>query len=216
MANDNSFKKETEDNTSTKIREKSQYLGVVSNFAEYIQKEYVKPSDGDMALLVCAIDNTLDERSCPSTCVALGNKELLAFSLSSFMDNPNIKEVIDTARSVNFEEQLIKDNIKSLKRRLYTCYISYAIIAFWSLLVAYMICAEIGHWYVHISCLLLNAISFFSLYNQSSDVRRRMRLVKEEGARIHAERLERSMKAFFSFLKDAMKHREEDVGDDDE
>lgn len=52
-----------QEQTAQQLREKSAFINQVANFAEYMQKEFIDDSDGNMGLIICATDRTFDKTS---------------------------------------------------------------------------------------------------------------------------------------------------------
>lgn len=63
------------------VRQQSEFLKRVHDFAEYMHKEYISESDGEMSLFISASDSTLaDDKVGRMQCV-MGSEALVATGL---------------------------------------------------------------------------------------------------------------------------------------
>ena len=77
------------------VRQQSEFLKRVHDFAEYMHKEYIAESDGEMSLFISASDGTLgDDKVGRMQCV-MGSEALVAGLMFSYTLNCAIRSSAD-------------------------------------------------------------------------------------------------------------------------
>ena len=93
--------KNRQEQIAQQLREKSAFINQVTNFAEYMQKEFIEPSDGEMGLIICAADRTYDKASDERTgaChIVLGGGYINTASLASMMQREQMQDLFRKTR----------------------------------------------------------------------------------------------------------------------
>jgi hypothetical protein len=116
--------KNRQEQTAQLLREKSAFINQVTSFAEYMQKEFINDSDGDMGLIICAADHTYDKASDYRTgaChIVLGGRVVNVASLASMMQQDEMQDLFRKARilsSTDGNNGYMADELRRLRRRL--------------------------------------------------------------------------------------------------
>jgi len=216
-AQGNAFQsKNLQDETAQQLREKSAFINQVASFAEYMKKEYIDDSDGDMGLIICAADHTADERT--GAChVVLGGRAVNVASLASMMQQDEMQDLFRHARilsSTDGSNGYMADELRRLRRRLRWTYAAGAFCALWTLALIALQFIFGGSWMITICSMLLMLATDTNLAGQALDLRRKTRHLADS---IDSDRQERRnmLGAAMMGMLSQMAHRDRDDDDDE-
>lgn len=197
------------------LREKSAFINQVTSFAEYMQKEFINDSDGEMGLIICAADHTADEQT--GAChVVLGGRAVNVASLVSMMQQDEMQDLFRHARilsSTDGSNGYMADELRRLRRRLRWTYAAGAFCALWTLALIALQLIFGGSWMITICSVLLMLATDANLAGQTLDLRRKTRCLADSIDSDRRERRNMLGAAMMGFLAQ-MAHR--DRNDDDE
>ena len=202
------------------LREKSAFINQVTSFAEYMQKEFIKPSDGDMGLIICAADHTYDKDNDERTgaChIVLGGRAVNVASLASMMQQDEMQDLFRHARilsSTDGSNGYMADELRRLRRRLRWTYAAGAFCALWALALIALQLIVGGSWKITICSVLLMLATGANLANQALDLRRKTRRLADSIDSDRQERRNMLGAAMMGFLAQ-MAHRDRDDDDDE-
>jgi len=219
------MKQENTDNrqeqTAQQLREKSAFINQVSSFAEYMQKEFIEPSDGDIGLIVCAADRTYDKASDGRTgaChVVLGGRAVTVASLASMMQQDEMQDLFRKARilsSTDGSNNYMADELRRLRRRLNRDYAFLVLPIGYSLLLAVLTAISPAfHLPMTIASVFLMAFLTMLIVSDIKDLRRKYRRLADS---IDGDRRERRnmLGAVMMGMLAQMAHRDRDDDDDE-
>ena len=159
------------------LRRKSEFIRQVEDFAMYMQKEYLDPSD-NLALLVCAADAGIDGGGrCGSAAIMLGDRWVGLTSLASMMRRKEFAEVFRKARVLSTEDGDdggMGDAMRGVRRRLRVDYSIEAGVALWSVLLAVLMAFGLMDWFTMVSNLILMAWTACIVGRDIMPLRRRL------------------------------------------
>ena len=219
------MKQENTDNrqeqTAQQLREKSAFIYQVTSFAEYMQKEFINDSDGDMGLIICAADRTTygkDNGKQTGAChILLGGRAVNTTSLASMMQQDEMQDLFRKARilsSTDGSNGYMADELRRLRRRLRWTYAAGAFCALWTLSLIALQFIFGGSWMITICSVLLMLATDANLAGQALDLRRKTRRLANS---IDGDRRERrhmlgaAMMGMFAQIA----HRDRDDDDDE-
>ena len=105
------------------VRQQSEFLRRVHDFAEYMQKEYIAESDGEMSLFISAGDSTLGENGVGRIQCVMGQQWMVASGLASWLEDGGHREIFHQARRMADDYDDLPQRRKELHRQrrvLYT------------------------------------------------------------------------------------------------
>lgn len=187
------------------VRERSEFLKRVTDFAEYMWKEYIEPSGGERSLIICAGDATTDDDDVLRTQCLMGKHVQVSAGLASMMSNADYQPVFRLARRMADDYDDLDDRRSKLRRdrRLLL-----TVIAFCTLWAAVLVTLLIIHIMMHrsvltdITSLLLMAVLALNLYPRWRDMQRERRRLRADEADHRSNRIDRevaqAMHRFFS------------------
>jgi len=200
-----------------KLREESAFINQVASFAEYMQKEYINDSDGDMGLIICAADRTCGNDEQTGAChVVLGDRAINTTSLASMMQQEQMRDLFRKARilsSTDGGNGYMADELRRLRRRLRWTYAAGAFCALWTLVLIALPLIVGGSWMITICSVLLMLATGANLAGQALDLRRKTRRLADSIDGDRQERRNMLCAAMMSFLAQMTHH---DCDDDDE
>lgn len=219
------MKQENTDNrqeqTAQQLREESAFINQVTSFAEYMQKEFIEPSDGDMGLIICAADRTYDKDNDERTgaChIVLGGRAVNVASLASIMQQEQMQDLFRKARvlsSIYYDSNGdMADELRRLRRRLRWTYGAAAFCGLWTLALIALQFIVGGSWTITVCSVLLMLVTGANLAGQALDLRRKTRRLADS---IDGDRRERRhmLGAAMMGMLGQMAHRDRDDDDDE-
>lgn len=210
-----------QDETAQQLREKSAFINQVTSFAEYMQKEFINDSDGEMGLIICAADHTIhdkDNGKQTGGChVVLGGHAVTVTSLASMMQQEQMQDIFRKARilsSTDGSNGYMADELRRLRRRLRWTYTAGAFCALWTLALIALQLIVGGSWMITVCSVLLMLAADANLANQALDLRRKTRRLADSIDSDRQERRNMLGAAMMGFLAQ-MAHRDRDDDDDE-
>lgn len=156
-----------------KVRQQSEFLKRVHDFAEYIHKEYIAESDGEMSLFISANDSTLgDDKVGRMQCV-MGREALVITGLASFMEEGDNRELFHAARRMADDYDDLPQRRKELRRQRRVLYTLMAVSALWACAIILLQVFGIGNWITTVSNLLLMTFIGLQLWSFRADLLRK-------------------------------------------
>ena len=213
--------KNRQEQIAQQVREGSAFINQVTSFAEYMQKEFIKPSDGDMGLIICAADRTFDKASDERTgaChIVLGGCAVNITSLASMMQQDEMQDLFRKARilsSTDGNNGYMPDELRRLRRRLNRDYAFLVLPIGYSLLLAVLTALSPAfHLPVTIASVFLMAFLTMLIVRDIKDLRRKSRRLADN---IDSDRRERRnmLGAAMMGMLAQMAHRDRDDDDDE-
>lgn len=195
------------------VRQQSEFLKRVHDFAEYMQKEYIAESDGEMSLLINASDGTLgDDRVGRVQCV-MGRDVLVITGLASWLEDGEHREMFRVARRMADDYDDLTQRCKELRRQRRMLYTLMTVSALWACAIILLQVFGVANWITTVSNLLLMTFIGLQLWSFRADLRRKLARLHEDESDHRRNMIERgigeAMQRFFSKFR-----REQD--DDEE
>lgn len=195
------------------VRQQSEFLKRVYDFAEYMHKEYIAESDGEMSLFISANDSTLaDDKVGHMQCV-MGREALVVTGLASLMVEGDSRELFRAARRMADDYDDLPQRRKELRRQRMVLYVLSGATVLWACVIILLRVFGIVDWISTITNSILTAFVGLHLWSFGIDLRHKLaRLREDESDHAHyvADRkLEEIMRQFINKFR-----REQD--DDDE
>ena len=195
------------------VRQQSEFLKRVHDFAEYMHKEYIAESDGEMSLLISANDATLADDNVGRIQCVMGHEALIATGLASLMEKDGNRNLFRVARRMADDYDDLSERRKELSLQRRVLYTTMAVSALWVCAIILFQVFGIGNWITTVSNLLLMTYVGLRLWSFFADLRRELSRFREDESDHRRNMIERgieeSMRRFFSKLR-----REQD--DDEE
>jgi hypothetical protein len=203
------------------LREKSAFINQVASFTEYMQKEYINDSDGDMGLIICAADHTYDKDDDERTgaChIVLGGRAVNVASLASMMQQDEMQDLFRHARilsSTDGSNGYMADELRQLRRRLNRDYAFLVLPTGYSILLAVLtVFSSAFHLTTTIASVFLMAFLTMLIVRDIKDLRRKTRRLADSINEDRRERRNLLGAAMMGFLAQ-MAHRDRDDDDDE-
>jgi len=195
------------------VRQQSEFLKQVSDFAEFMHKEYINDSDGEMSLFISAGDSTLGENGVGRVQCVMGQQWMVASGLASWLEDGDHREIFRAARRMADDYDDLPERRKELSRQRRVLYTLMTISALWACAIILFQVFGIGNWITTVSNLLLMTFVGLQLWSFRADLKRKLARFREDESDHRRNMIERgigeSMQRFFSKF-----HREQD--DDEE
>ena len=196
------------------VRQRSEFIKRVYDFAHFMQKEYIDDCDGDIGLLICALDKTIGDGKAGAAHIVLGGKATVTAGVVSMMQHENMGDIFHVARMVAGESESERQDIGGLRRKLRMGYGMAAVCTLWTAFLVFLQVWGVANWITTVSNLLLMVFLGYQLYTTIRDQRRRLKRIEAEENRERRERLEHAMGMFTAMLKGMANCMNDD--DDDE
>jgi hypothetical protein len=195
------------------VRQQSEFLKRVHDFAQYMHKEYIVESDGEMSLFISANDGTLgDDKVGRMQCV-MGREALVVIGLASFMEEGDNRELFRAARQIADDYDDLPERRKELRRQRMVLYTLMSLSALWACAIILLQVFGIANWITTVSNLLLMAFIGLQLWTFRADLKRKLARFREDESDHRRNMIERgigeAMQRFFNKF-----HHEQD--DDEE
>jgi len=195
------------------VRQQSEFLKRVHDFAEYMHKEYISESDGEMSLFISANDGTLgDDKVGRMQCV-MGREAQVVTGLASLMEQGDNRELFRAARRMADDYDDLPQRRKELRRQRRVLYTLTSITALWACAIILLRVFGIVDWINTVSSSLLTAFVGLQLWSFGIDLRHKTARLREDESDHRRNMIERgigeAMQRFFSKFR-----REQD--DDEE
>lgn len=195
------------------VRQQSEFLRRVHDFAEYMQKEYIAESDGEMSLFISAGDSTLGENGVGRVQCVMGQQWMVASGLASWLEDGDHREIFRAARRMTDDYDDLPERRKDLQRQRRVLYVLMTVSALWACAIILLQVFGVANWITTVSNLLLMTFIGLQLWSFRADLRRKLARLREDESDHRRNMIERgareAMQRFFSKF-----HREQD--DEDE
>ena len=195
------------------VRQQSEFLRRVHDFAEYMQKEYIAESDGEMSLFISAGDSTLGENGVGRVQCVMGQQWMVASGLASWLEDGGHREIFHQARRMADDYDDLPQRRKELRRQRRVLYTLMTVSALWACAIILFQVFGIGNWITTVSNLLLMTFVGLQLWSFRAGLHRELASLREDESDHRHNMIERgvgeAMQRFFSKF-----HREQD--DDEE
>lgn len=206
-------KEEWQTADAKEAKQLSEYIKMVTDFAQYVQKEYIDDSDGEMSLMICASDRTISGSKTAAAHIILGGRYALTTGLASMMKDERIKYLMSSARVLAAEMGDINERIKERKSRLRKFYYQSALCGVWTLVLIVLYVSGMTNLITTISNLLLMALCGFLNYREIKECRRRIEVLKREEEQ---DKKEQALFGFQSFMEMLKRHAQQNDDDENE
>lgn len=205
-----------------KVREESEFIKRIEDFARYMAPEYINDSDNPRSLTIIAAD-CIDRKESRHALahIMLGNDHVNRCALRSMMDDnekfaAQVHELCDDdggSRSVEELDEEIARKQKRLTRSLWAA----VPVAAWSLACIALLVVGIAHWMTTVSSLMLMALCGMFIARDIKALRREMALLRQQRKRAAGrQKIVSRISQFADFLRQMRDQMEEDAGDDDD
>ena len=163
------------------VRQQSEFLKQVSDFAEYMHKEYIKGSDGNMSLFISAGDKTMDEEHVGHVQCIMGQEWMVAAGLASWLKDGDHRDLFRAARRMADDYDDLPERRKELRRQRRVLYTMMTVSVLWVCAIILFQVFGIGNWITTVSNLLLMTYVGLQLWALRADLKRKLaRLCEDE------------------------------------
>jgi hypothetical protein len=184
------------------VRQQSEFLRRVHDFAEYMQKEYIAESNGEMSLFINANDGTLDDNKVGRIQCVMGSEVLVTTGLASWLEDGEHREMFRVARRMADDYDDLPQRRKELRRQRRVLYTLTSITALWTCCIILFQVFGIGNWITTVSNLLLTTFIGLQLWSFRADLRRKLARFREDESDHQRNMIERgigeAMQRFFN------------------
>ena len=195
------------------VRRQSEFLKRVHDFAEYMQKEYIAESDGEISLFISASDSTLGDDKVGRLQCVMGSEALVVTGLASLMEEGDNRELFRAARRMADDYGDLPQRRKELRRQRRVLYTLMTVSALWVCVIILLQVFGVADWITTVTNLLLATFIGLQLWSIRADLRRKFaRFREDESDHAHyvaGRKLEEIMRQFINKFR-----REQD--DDEE
>ena len=170
---------------SDSIRESSEFMKTVTDFARYAHKEYIDGHDG-RSLIISAIEKETGMQH-----AILGDGELATAGLVSMMKQRGLAPMFRRAYVVATEmgDDNLAAAVSRRRKALRSTYVTFAACGLWTLCLIALQVLGLAHWITTVSSLLLMAVTLFILGCRIDELRRSL---KKLSRRADGDTLERA------------------------
>lgn len=191
------------------VRQQSEFLKRVHDFAAYMHKEYISESNGEMSLFISASDGTLgDDKVGRMQCV-MGSEALVATGLAAMMEDGDSRELFRAASRMAGDYSDLPQRRKDLQRQRRVLYTLMTVSALWACAIILLQVFGVANWITTVSNLLLTTFIGLQLWSSRADLRRKLARFREDESDHQRNMIERgigeAMQRFFNKF-----HREQD------
>lgn len=184
----------------------SEFIRQAQAFANYMTKEYAEPADGDIAMLLIALDATGAEKTFHLHCT-MGNRMRIAADIADMMrDKEWGRDLFRNARIMAGGDEGATDEL--LRRNRHRLRIDYAVLALPVIMVifttALAIVSPAYKWTDAVGVAMLMGINILLIVRDILDRRRQIARIRDERHSEDKERAEAAAKTFFDMLRRRM------------
>ena len=187
---------------SQEIRQRSEFLKRVSDFAEFMHKEYINDSDGKMSLFISAGDSTLGENGVGRVQCVMGQQWMVASGLASRLEDGGHREIFHQARRMADDYDDLPQRRKELSRQRRVLYTLMTVSALWACAIILFQVFGIANWITTVSNLLLMTFIGLQLWAFRADLNLKPARLREDESDHRRNMIERgigeAMQRFFS------------------
>lgn len=184
----------------------SEFIRQAQAFANYMAKEYAEPADGDIAMLLIALDATGAEQTAHLHCT-MGSRMRIAADIADMMHDKGWgRDLFRNARIMAGGDDGATDELLHRNRRRLR--IDYAVLALPIIMVifttALAIVSPAYKWTDAVGMAMLMGINILFIARNILDLRRQTARILAERHSEDKERAEATAKAFFDMLRRRM------------
>jgi len=179
------------------VRQQSEFLKQVSDFAEYMHKEYIKGSDGDMSLFISAGDKTMGEEHVGRVQCIMGQEWMVAAGLASWLKDGDHRDLFRAARRMADDYDDLPERRKELRRQRRVLYTMMTVSVLWVCAIILFQVFGIGNWITTVSNLLLMTYVGLQLWALRADLKRKL-------ARFHTDESDHRCNMIEHGIREAM------------
>lgn len=184
----------------------SEFIRQAQAFANYMAKEYAEPADGDIAMLLIALDATGAEKTAHLHCT-MGNRMRIAADIADIMrDKEWGRDLFRNARIMAGGDDGATDEL--LRRNRRRLRIDYAVLALSVIMVifttVFAIVSPAYKWTNALSVAMLMGTNILLIARDILDRRRQIARIMAERHSEDKERAEAAAKTFFDMLRRRM------------
>lgn len=179
----------------------SDFLKMVSDFAEYMDKEYIEKDDGRLALMICAADKDAPTGRTAAANICLGNSLVMTAGLASMMGSDDTREIFRIAREVADEVDDATEDADAVRHKLRIAYLLAGVLIFWTSCIIGLQAWGVSNWITTISNLLLMVLCAIRLWPVIRDLRRILRHIQEKQRQRLMKHINRGIKAIATALR---------------
>ena len=192
------------------LRQRSEFIRRVEDFARFMQKEYIDESD-DTALLMCAIDRSIGGDQAGAANIVLGEKDLMVRGLSEMMGDERMRMLFRVARAASSDEEGgLSEAIAERRSRLRTFYRYAVMCGLWAAVLIALGVAGIMHWTITITNLFLMALCGLQTYREIRDQRRRLARLLATERKDFQDKAAHRMVTLFAQMQSRMRRGEDE------
>ena len=196
------IKSNCESAEAQEVRQRSEFIKRVHDFAHFMQKEYIDECDGELALMLCAMDKNVGDGKAGAAHIVIGGMRTMTAAVASMMQQDGIGEIFRVARMAAGEMESEHRDIEGLRRKLRVGYGIVGLTVFWTLCLIGLQVWGVANWITTVSNLLMMVFLGYLLWRTIRDQRRTLKRIEEEEKNERRERLDRAMGMFSAMLKD--------------
>lgn len=190
----------------------SEFIRQVQAFADYMNKEYTKPANGDIAMLLLAIDDTSAEKTARLHCM-MGDRMRIAADIADIMRNKEWgRDLFRNARIMAGGDEGATDEL--LRRNRLRLRIDYAVLVLPIIMVifttALAIVSPTCDWTDALGMAILMGTNILLIARDILDRRRQTARILAERHSEDKERAEAAAKTFFDMLRRRMNDDDDD------
>lgn len=184
----------------------SEFIRRAQAFANYMAKEYAEPADGDIAMLLLALDATGAENTAHLHCT-MGSRMRIAADIADIMRNKEWgRDLFRNARIMAGGDEGATDEL--LRRNRRRLRIDYAVLALPVIMVifttALAVVSPAYKWTDAVGMAMLMGFNILLIVRDILDRRRQIARIRAERHSEDKERAETAAKAFFDMLRRRM------------
>lgn len=169
-----------------RVYQDSEFIKRVTDFAEFMQKEYIDGED-ERSLIVAAADGQMMTAGHLGIMFSvIGDRRMSVKIFLKMLEQDGIRDLINTARVVSIEaDEDMSGVIREKRKRFRVDYGIAVLLGVWTLCLAAMGIASWMHWILTLTNLALMAFTLLTVWRE---IRQLRRLVKRMEAELRGER----------------------------
>ena len=210
-----------ESQEAQKVRQESEYIKRIEDFALYMGPEYI--TDNSMRSLIIIAADCLDAKSGKHAMahVMVGNNRVSRCAMRSMMEESDkFSAMVHDLCSEDGENRSVEDYDKEIdhkQRWLKRSWCAAAVVATWTAAIIVMQVVGIGHWITTVSNLLLMAWCSMLVGRNIMSLREDIALLRQQRKRAAGrQKIVNRITQFADALRQMRAQIEEDAGDDED
>lgn len=163
-----------------KVRQRSEFLKCVSDFAKFMHKEYINESDGGMSLFISASDSTIEEDRIGRVQCVMGQQHLIVSGLASLMEDGDNRDIFREARRAADDYDDLPERRKELRRQRRVLYALAGATVLWACAIILLRVFGIVDWINTITNSILTDFVGMQLWSFGIDLRHKAACLRED------------------------------------